>query len=87
MYLCIHLSLDEIHVCVCVCRNRFLGNYTSHHHQAWHGVVPKSTECYRDVNLILCFGTVTTSDMRMHHVLIILTLTFNQGNTALILNV
>ena len=28
-------------------------------------------------------GTVTTSDMVMHHVLIILTLTFIQGHTAL----
>ena len=36
---------------------------------------------------IIKLGAVTTSDMRMHHVLIILTLTFNQGHTDLILNV
>ena len=36
---------------------------------------------------IIKFGTVTASDMIMHHVLIILTLTFIQGHTYIILNV
>ena len=32
--------------------------------------------------IIMKLGTVTASDMRMHHVLIILTLTFIQGHTG-----
>ena len=32
---------------------------------------------------IVKLGKVTASDMRMHHILIILTLTFIQGHTAL----
>ena len=31
--------------------------------------------------IIVIYGTVTTSDMSMHHVLLILTLTFIQGHT------
>ena len=33
--------------------------------------------------VIIKLGTMTTSDMQMHQVLIILTLTFNQGQTNL----
>ena len=33
--------------------------------------------------MIIKLGTVTASDMRMHHMLIILTLTFIQGHTDL----
>ena len=36
--------------------------------------------------MIINFGTVTASDMRMHHVLIILTLIFIQGQ-QIVLNV
>ena len=32
--------------------------------------------------IIIKLGTVTTSDMRMHHMLIILTLTFIQGHIS-----
>ena len=32
--------------------------------------------------IIIKHGTVTASDMRMHHMLIMLTLTFIQGHTA-----
>ena len=36
-----------------------------------------------EVIIIIKLGTVTASDMLMHHVLIILTLTFMQGHTGL----
>ena len=35
------------------------------------------------VEVIVKLGTVTASDMRMHHVLIVLTLTFIQDHTEL----
>ena len=37
-----------------------------------------------EVIIIIKLGTVTASDTRMHHVLIILTLTFIQGHTDLV---
>ena len=35
------------------------------------------------IAITIKLGTVTTSDLRMHHVLLILTLTFIQGHTDL----
>ena len=49
--------------------------------------VPLATDSSETINVIVIKrGTVTATDMRMHHMLITLTLTFIQDNTDLILN-
>ena len=45
--------------------------------------VAVSSEIVEVIIVIVKLGTVTASDMKMHHVLTILTLTFIQGHTAL----
>ena len=56
-------------MCVCVCVR---------------ACVPLANDSSDTVEVIIIhLGTVTTSDMRIHHVLIILTLTIIQGHTDL----
>ena len=62
-----NFSLDETRVCVCV--------------SVCVCVASDSSETIKGINIKL--GTVTASDMGMHHVVIMLTLTFIQGYTDL----
>ena len=63
-----HFSLDEpVSVCLCVCVRVSLSLRSD------------SSETVEAT--IIKLGTVSPSDMRMHHMLIMLTLTFIQGHT------
>ena len=59
---------SKLYSCVCVCPSQ---------------AIPRKLLKVIIIKVIK-LGTVTTSDMRMHHMLIILTLTLNQGHTDLI---
>ena len=69
--MCVCVCVFCVCVCVCVCvpRKRFFKTI----------VVKIVLFESSDVVIIVELGTVTASDMRMHHVLIILTMTFIQG--------
>ena len=64
-----HFSLEELCVCVSVCLSVCLS------------IASDSLESIKVI--IIKLSTVTASDRRMHHVLIILTLTSIQGHTYL----
>ena len=64
-------------VCVCVCMYIY-------HIMSLESDSSETIEAYHN---IVKLGMVTTSDMRMHHVLIILTLTFIQCHKILIMKI
>ena len=48
--------VEKDNVSFCIGRDCLLTTVTVFENLAWCFFVPKSTECYRDVNLIPCFG-------------------------------
>ena len=66
-------KIDEIKVCVCMCVCVCVCAHTREF------LTCDSSETVKVISIKL--GMVTASDMRMHRVLIILTLTFIQGHT------
>ena len=80
-----------IHVCICVCVYITISLLHNHNVSLSDLCVCLSVFLASDSSetievIIIKFGTVTASDMRMHHMLIILTLTFIPGHTDLILH-